>query len=120
MTISVPTEKGKTMKGKINTALKVFVMVFSMLMGVFFTYAFIWFLLDLPAEEWAIILLFALSSLSMVGFVFWIKDDDAESAVVHCDECKHWKDFDGHRNCVSTHGLDAAMADDYCSHGERR
>lgn len=107
------------MKGKIDTALKVFVMVFTMLMGVFFTYAFVWFLLDLPAETWAIVLLFLLAVLSMLGFIFWIKHDD-EDELVYCEECKHWKSFDGHRNCVSTHGLDAARADDYCSHGERR
>lgn len=107
------------MKGKIDTALKVFVMVFTMLMGVFFTYAFVWFLFDLPAETWAIVLLFLLAVLSMIGFIFWIKHDD-EDEVIYCAECKHWQGHGRFKNCISTYGLDAARADDYCSHGERR
>lgn len=76
------------MKGKIDTVLKVFVMVFTMLMGVFFTYAFIWFLLELPAEKWAIVLLFALAALSMVGFIFWIKDDEEACEDDDCSQCE--------------------------------
>ncbi len=76
------------MKGKIDTVLKVFVMVFTMLMGVFFTYAFIWFLLELPAEKWAIVLLFALAALSMVGFIFWIKGDEEACEDDDCSQCE--------------------------------
>lgn len=111
------------MRGKIDTILKVFVMVFTMLMGVFFTYAFIWFLFDLPATKWAIVMLFGLAALSLLGFIFWIKEDgneDEETEVVCCKDCKYWHDFDGFKNCRSINGLDAAGAEDFCSNGVRK
>lgn len=102
------------MKGKIDTVLKVFVMVFTMLMGVFFTYAFVWFLLELPVETWAIVLLFALAALTMVGFVFWIKGNDEEDSVVYCEDCKHYMTI--HCTCDG-----CCISDDwYCADGERR
>ena len=62
------------MKNKINNFMKLFVLVFTMTMGFFFTYAFVWFAFDLPVTKWVTLLFFALAASSMFGYYMWVRE----------------------------------------------
>ena len=60
------------MKDKIINMLKIFLLVFPATLGWHFLCLFIWFLLDLPAEWWATVLLTALSCGIEFAVIRWI------------------------------------------------
>ena len=64
------------MKEKISAFLeylKFFIMVFTMTLGFFITYAFVLVATDLPVGDWTFVILMVLSILSEVGFIMWCK-----------------------------------------------
>ena len=40
--------------------------------------------------------------------------------VVHCEDCKHYHDFDTHFDCNHPCGLNDVRPVDYCSYGKRK
>ncbi len=62
------------MKEKIVNIIKLFLLVFIMIQGFFISYAFVWFAVGLPQENWALWLLYALAALSECGYIKWIKE----------------------------------------------
>ena len=53
--------------------LKLFILLFSMIMGFFLTYALIWFAVGLPQTDWALLLLLAVACLTEYGYYRWIR-----------------------------------------------
>lgn len=65
------------MKEKITALLnwlKVFVLLFSMTMGFYFIYAFIWYIVGLPLTNWALWLLVGIAGLTEYGYYRWIRE----------------------------------------------
>lgn len=62
------------MKDKIINALKFFVLVFSMVMGIYFTYGIVWLTIGLPLKNYCAWILFALSGLSTWGYIKWLSN----------------------------------------------
>lgn len=83
------------MKDKIVDFLKVFLLMFSMVMGFFFIYAFAWFALDLPVTQWAMLLLLALALLSEYGYYRWIRVEAHEETEPYDT---HWSNERAYKN----------------------
>lgn len=62
------------MKDNIINFLKVFLLVFSMTMGFYLIYAYIWFIVGLPLTNWAMWLLSAVAGLTEYGYYRWIRE----------------------------------------------
>lgn len=60
---------------KIKTFAKIGLVLNMFCVGFFFTYAVIWFLIDLPIMWWATWVLIALALLSTFGLVKWVAHD---------------------------------------------
>ena len=60
------------MKEKIDSFMRLFVLCFAMIMGLFFTYAIVWVAIGLPLTSWAFALLIALALLSEFGYIKWV------------------------------------------------
>jgi hypothetical protein len=63
------------MNDKIIDFIKFFLLLFTMVMGFFFIYAFVWFAIGLPITQWTTVLLIALAMLSVYGYYRWIEED---------------------------------------------
>ena len=47
--------------------------IFMMTAGFWFTYAFIWYAMGLPQEDWALLVCFVLAALSDYGYITWLR-----------------------------------------------
>ncbi len=65
--------KHNSVKDKLIDVLQVFILLFSVLMGFFFIYAFVWFVLDLPVTHWVMVLLVGLAGLTEFGYFWWVR-----------------------------------------------
>lgn len=62
------------MKNKIDNFMRLLVMIFTMVVGFFTTYALVWIAVGLPQTNWAMYLLCALAGLSMLGYILWVRE----------------------------------------------
>ena len=62
------------MKEKINDFLKGAVLLFTMTMGFFFVYAYVWFAVGLPKTNWALLLCLAIAFATDYGYYRWLRD----------------------------------------------
>ena len=94
------------MKNKISDLLRLFIFVFIMTMGFFFTYAFIWFAMDLPIVLWSVALLVAITVLTEYGFYKWICKEDKSTEV----RDTHWATEQAYKNGYAA-GFDDGKAE---------
>ena len=62
------------MKNKIIFFLKLFVLIFPMVQGFFYTFALAWFAVGLQLTAWVIIALYALACLAVYGVYRWLSE----------------------------------------------
>lgn len=62
------------MRDNIINFLKLFVLLFSMTMGFYLIYAFIWFIVGLPLTNLALWLLLAVAGLTEYGYYRWVRE----------------------------------------------
>lgn len=65
-----------TTKNSIKIIVQFFIILYTMSVGFWFTYLFIWAALGLPLVWWSVLITVALAVLSMVGFYRWITADE--------------------------------------------
>lgn len=60
------------MKEKILNGCMLFLLLFMMVQGFFFTYAIIWYCIGLPLTTWSFWLLYTLSGITEYGYYRWL------------------------------------------------
>jgi hypothetical protein len=70
-------EKGKGMKlpkkREIVAGVQFFIMIYTMVMGFWYSYLWVWLKVGLPGEWWSSLLAMALALASVFGFGQWVK-----------------------------------------------
>ena len=62
------------MKGRIIGWVKFILLVLSMTLGFWISYAFVWYAVGLPLKDWALWMLLAIAGLTEYGYCRWINE----------------------------------------------
>ena len=64
----------KPSKGEITQGIQFSIMMYTMIMGFWFSYMLMWVKVGLPQEWWAFVITMVIAFLSLYGFMKWIRN----------------------------------------------
>ena len=64
----------KPFKGEITNGIQFFIMMYTMVMGFWFSYMLMWVKVGLPQDWWAFVITMVIAFLSLYGFMQWIRN----------------------------------------------